>query len=73
MGDLGIFGQETEAEARSQRKPAERGCKAKEADEDRADPEGIVPREPKEDMIPRADISDISAYICQKRCKSQRP
>lgn len=45
--DLGIFGRGTEAEARSQRKPAGRGCGAKEIE---IVPEGLVPQKPREDM-----------------------
>lgn len=47
LEDLGIFGRGTEAEARSQRKPAGRGCEAKDIE---IVPEGLVPQKRREDM-----------------------
>lgn len=45
-----LFGPGTEAEARSQRKPAERGCGTKETVRARGAAEGTVPRKPREEM-----------------------
>ena len=47
LKDLRIFGRGTEAEARSQRKPAGGRCGAKEIE---IVPEGLVPQKPRKDM-----------------------